>query len=424
MLADNFYVSLPSNAAKFPKNTQSNYTTVLESPIELIGKYQVALVEISNFSDFSISMGQVRFKNPFFGAIYENRKEFIDFNLRLVNGLTLKHFCAKLNFEIHNSFVREEFLFRQKLAFCTEANFISEMQALNDKKWRIERPILNVVKKAPNSYEVIDRIDSVFKDWFIRCNGTFDSKTQRFLFKKIDLLREYFVLIVIRVPSTLLLKNTNYFVDEAVLIKSDYFLLDSSFAEKTWCAEEKREMSLEKFERPSEKEGAAPTAETEEATSIKAEEDYLNPSEFLFYLPYFKLLNSQTFKLETNYDITFSGLISQVLNNSEILNLIVKESKIFTLSPYLQLTKFILIYTNIIEPQFYAEKSSAILRTVNIKAKKSDNVIFYDNPHYLNLSQTRISSINIELKDTQGDYIEFNDKFSNVFISLHFRRIQ
>ena len=62
MQADNFYVFLPSNAAKFPKNTQSNYTTVLESPIELIGKYQVALVEISNFSDFSLGMGTVRFK--------------------------------------------------------------------------------------------------------------------------------------------------------------------------------------------------------------------------------------------------------------------------------------------------------------------------------------------------------------------------
>jgi hypothetical protein len=180
---------------------------------------------------------------------------------------------------------------------------------------------------------------------------------------------------------------------------------------------EKREVSLEKFE--STNEGAA-----EEATSIKAEEDFLNPSEFLFYLPYFKLLNSQTFKLETKYEINFGGLISQVLNNSEISNLIVKDTRIFTLSPYLQLTKFILIYTNKIEPQFYAEKTSAILRTVNIKAKKSEIVIFCDNPHYLNLSQTRISSINIELKDTQGDYFEFNDKFSNVFISLHFRRIQ
>jgi len=151
MQADNFYVFLPSNAAKFPKNTQSNYTTVLESPIELIGKYQVALVEISNFSDFSLGMGTVRFKNPFYGAIYENRSEFIDFNLRLVNGLTLKHFCAKLNFEIHNSFIREEFLFRQKLAFCTDATFVSQMQKINDKKWKIVRPVLNVIKKAPNS---------------------------------------------------------------------------------------------------------------------------------------------------------------------------------------------------------------------------------------------------------------------------------
>jgi hypothetical protein len=169
------------------------------------------------------------------------------------------------------------------LAFCTDADFISEMQAINDKKWRIERPILNVVKKWPNSYEVIDRIDSVFKDWFIRCNGTFDNQIQRFFLKNIELLREFFVLIVIRVPSSLLIKNTSYLVDEAFLI---------------------REVSLEKFE--STNEGAA----EEEATSIKAEEDFLNPSEFLFYLPYFKLLNSQTYKLETKYEITFRGLIS------------------------------------------------------------------------------------------------------------------
>jgi hypothetical protein len=83
-----------------------------------------------------------------------------------------------------------------------------------------------------------------------------------------------------------------------------------------------------------------------------------------------------------------------------------------------------LVYTNIIEPQYYAEKSSSILRTVNIKAQKSENVIFFDNPHYLNLNQTRINTINIELKDTQGDYIQFNDKFSNIFISLHFRRVK
>ena len=59
------------------------------------------------------------------------------------------------------------FLFRQKLAFCTDAAFVSQMQKLNDKKWKIVRPVLNVIKKAPNSYEVIDGIDSCFKEWFL-----------------------------------------------------------------------------------------------------------------------------------------------------------------------------------------------------------------------------------------------------------------
>ena len=289
------------------------------------------------------------------------------------------------------------------------------MQKINDKKWKIVRPVLNVIKKAPNSYEVIDGIDSCFKEWFLRSHGKYDSLKQRFIFENIDLLREFFLLIVIRVPIDLEKNTTNYFVDEAFLIKNDYFLLDKSFKEKEWIVPEKREMSLKKYEL---------LDEVTEETTIKAEEDLLNSSEFLFYLPYFKLLNSQSIKLQTAYEISFSGLIPQVLNNSDIREFSIENTKIFNLLPYLQLTKFILVYTNIIEPQYYAEKSSAILRTVNIKSKRSENAIFYDNPHYLNLSQTRISSINIELKDTQGDYIEFNDKFSNVFISLHFQRIK
>ena len=91
------------------------------------------------------------------------------------------------------------------------------------------------------------------------------------------------------------------------------------------------------------------------------------------------------------------------------------------LNPYLQLTKFILVYCDIIEPQFYADKSSPILRTVNIKSQKNENVIFFDNPQYLNINRSRFNTINIELKDTQNNYIEFNDKFSNIFISLHFK---
>ena len=89
-----FYVSLPSNgsAKSFPNNTQSNFTTLLENPIELFGKYQVALVEISNFSNFSVNLGTIVFKNPFFGSVYENRAEFIEFEFRIENGVDLNQF--------------------------------------------------------------------------------------------------------------------------------------------------------------------------------------------------------------------------------------------------------------------------------------------------------------------------------------------
>ena len=59
MVEKDFYISLPSNASlnEYPKNTQSNYTTLLDTPIELSSKYMVCLKEISNFSDFNVSMG-------------------------------------------------------------------------------------------------------------------------------------------------------------------------------------------------------------------------------------------------------------------------------------------------------------------------------------------------------------------------------
>lgn len=418
MLADNFYVSLPSNAAKFPKNTQSNFTTILENPIELIGNYQVALVEISNFSNFSISMGKVSYKNPYFlSGAYENRSENIEFILRLDNGLTLSQFCNKLNFEIHNSFVKEELLYRKKLAFDTDFNFIEQMQKLNDNKRNLERPILNVIKKGPEDYEIIDNVESLFFNIFINCNGIFNNKSKRYKFKNIEALKKYFQLLIIRVPNYFQDDSSAYFLNQSYILKNDSFLLDATSVEKDWLVLDKKEINLNSLEDIYKK--------TSKITSeINAQDDLLNPKDFFFFLPYFKLLNSNTIAIQTDYEISFKGLIAQFLNNSNILETIVTRTKVFNLIAYIQLTKYILVYTNIIEPQYYAEKSSSILRTVNIKAQKGENVIFFDNPQYLNLSQSRINTINIELKDTQGNYIEFNDKFSNIFISLHFRRVK
>jgi hypothetical protein len=416
-MSSDFYVSLPSNgsAKSFPTNTQSNFTTLLENPIELLGKYQVALVEISNFSNFSVNLGSIIFKNPFFGSVYENRAEFIEFELRIENGVDLKRFCSKLNFEIQNNFIKSEFLFRQKLAFNREEDFIQEMQLINDNKKDFKKPLLNVLKRAPNNYEVIDKSDSIFMKLFANAGGNYSKEKSRFIFKNIEILKNFFLLIIIRIPTEKDESNLgNYFIDKAKFLKSDDYLLDNDSFERPWQTSENVAFSLKNLSHLNERAlKILPTFDTESEFT-----------DYFIFCPHFILLKSNALKLVTNSYIRFSGLISQILNNQNLNDSLFKKEEIFILNPYLQLTKFILVYCDIIEPQFYADKSSPILRTVNIKTQKNDNVIFFDNPQYLNINRSRFNTINIELKDTQNDYIQFNDKFSNIFISLHFKRIK
>ena len=77
MIDNHFYVSLPSNAPfnEYSNNEQSNYTTVLESPIEFPSKYMECLKEISNFSDFNVPMGTVTFQNILFTSLEHRKSE-------------------------------------------------------------------------------------------------------------------------------------------------------------------------------------------------------------------------------------------------------------------------------------------------------------------------------------------------------------
>ena len=46
------------------------------------------------------------------------------------------------------------------------------------------------------------------------------------------------------------------------------------------------------------------------------------------------------------------------------------------------------------------------------------------NPHYLNVNKTRIETINIEICDINGNNIQFRDFFSQIHLTLHFRKKQ
>ena len=112
------------------------------------------------------------------------------------------------------------------------------------------------------------------------------------------------------------------------------------------------------------------------------------------------------------------------MNNSRTSIIELVKSESFYLPSKIQPIKFITIYTDIIEPQIYGNKQSPILRTVNIRSENDENTIFFDNPHYLNVNKTRIETINIEICDINGNNIQFRDFFSQIHLTLHFRKKQ
>jgi hypothetical protein len=201
-MSNDFYVSLPSNASmkNFPENKQSNYTTLLESPIVLNKANQVALVEISNFSNFKVDAGNISFENPF-SLKYESRTQKITFQISFKNGLTLKQFCDTLNYEIERNFIKIEYNDRYKLAYDCDPAILELNYKLNVNKKNNEiKPKFNVIK-TNSRYEIIDKYWSVFRDDFFKADGKYDLKSNRFYFESLDKLEKIYDLLVITAPE-------------------------------------------------------------------------------------------------------------------------------------------------------------------------------------------------------------------------------
>jgi hypothetical protein len=408
MSKSDFYVSLPSNVSTktYPNNRQSKYTTLLEEPLILPLNFQVALVEISNFSDFKVQMGKISFKNPFFGNIYEYRTENIEFALSIENGISLKDFCEKINYEILNNCIKTEYLYRQKLAFNLDERRAQAMKLINDSKFKEKKPFLNVLKLSFKRFVVIDTSNSVFKEIFIKCGGHYDYNSKNYVFKNLKSLEIAFNLIVLNVPQENENNSRAYYIDKKSIISNDILLVNQNDIKLL----SKRDTS-NKIDPYSQDIGMN---ESDDFTFSLTKEIWGS-------LPLIKQLDTNTIAIETKNFIKFEGFISKVLNNNDIEMTKISFTEVFNLPINLQLIKYILVYTDIIENQYYGNVRASILRTVNIKNNKDENVTFFDNPHYLNVSKTRIDTINIEICDINGNHIEFKDLFSNIFISLHFK---
>ena len=428
MMDRDFYVSLPSNVSmqEYPKNKQSNYTTILETPLEFPCEYTVCLKDISNFSNFNVPVGQITFENTLFNQL-EHREQFITFELVLQNGINLEQFCSAINTEIAKNFLKNEYLIRYKLAHTND--YLEKCHQLNSLKLTQERPCFNVIKKVNKNietFEIVDKIDSAFKESFENARGAFNPLKQRFVFfDGLEILAKSFDLIIQTAPMLDDLEqeyNKNFFYQDRIeLLNKNTYLFNKST--KVPRSIEEKEMPIPLIVTNQLKDSVNNHLISEKKLVENIQIAKISNPIRNEFLPTFKLHSANRVEIAINLGkIKIEGLLANLLNNSIISELNLEKNESFYLPSRIQLTKFIVVYTDIIEPQFYGNVRSPILRTVNIKSQNDENSTFFDNPHYLKINKTRIDTINIQICDLSGKHIQFRDFFSNIQITLHFRK--
>ena len=138
-------------------------------------------------------------------------------------------------------------------------------------------------------------------------------------------------------------------------------------------------------------------------------------------IPYFEKVTtgppkSKKFKI-------FNGFIKNMLFQDSKNDILEGNSRVFIMpEKNINIINYIIVYTNIIEPQFYGNRMSKILRSLPVKVSQNGELTtIFNNNHYVNVSSTFFDSINKEIRDIFGNLIQFTDFFSYVIVNLHFR---
>ena len=82
------------------------------------------------------------------------------------------------------------------------------------------------------------------------------------------------------------------------------------------------------------------------------------------------------------------------------------------------------VHTNIIESQYFGDQKTQILRNIPVKYKFDYLDLFLKSKKYVKVKDTVINTINIELYDICDNDISFNNIFTNIILTLHFKRRQ
>ena len=138
--------------------------------------------------------------------------------------------------------------------------------------------------------------------------------------------------------------------------------------------------------------------------------------------PSFRILNSIP-----NGLITLNGRISEILFSTPLKVLqekkeIILSREIFPIPEFLNIVQFGLVYIDIIEEQYFGDILAKIIKCFPIKQIEFNQVVtLFENLQYVNVDKTRITSIQIQLRDLEGNPIQFENNFFTVIATLHFK---
>ena len=101
---NSFYITLPSNACRnrFPNNTQANFTTMLDTPIELNGVFEVALAEIDYSTELSTEMGKLELTSFIRNIFGLSTLEELVIDIEMKNRITISDFTKQLDSLLSN----------------------------------------------------------------------------------------------------------------------------------------------------------------------------------------------------------------------------------------------------------------------------------------------------------------------------------
>ena len=374
-----FYVTLPSNGSMnvYPDNKKSNFTILFNTPMVLDGNYEVALANITCTPIIKNDYGKIIIKNS---KKYAFLKDYPEEDI-ILNLSDTKNFQDKINNEFQEAI--------QSLEFTTNTFMFYAIKLFkNVAKITLIPDTIYVFydiqyKESTNPYFYIPN-NSCKVVW----------KSSFTLENFINIRREDFYN---QIPH-----------NHKVVLLGGYL---------------------------SGKYNNDDITEIKNALQFNKANYFLNEWNNIFIKYYSKLLNSRE-------DTGFTTLKAELLDNKIKLtsnsklklhaegickDLIFKNQEIeldkyYYVPGQLKLTKFGIIYCDIIQEQVFGEDYRQVLQVI---ALDSDTQSISNNMdlQYVPVKKNFINSINISIKSLTGEYIKFDDDFIYTIVKLHFRKV-